>query len=65
MLAGVPSGVVVEIGSRLAALARPGETLVSRTVVDLVAGSGLHFSDRGMHRLLEDQGWRVYAVQEP
>jgi hypothetical protein len=32
-------------------------------MVDLVAGSGLHFTDRGMHSLLEGQDWRVYAVE--
>jgi hypothetical protein len=42
-----------------------GEVLVTRTVVDLIAGSGLRFADRGMHKLGEGQkGWRVYAVQE-
>lgn len=44
-------GIAVHIASRVAALAAPGEVLVSRTVRDLVAGSGLHFDDRG-RRLL-------------
>jgi pimeloyl-ACP methyl ester carboxylesterase/DNA-binding winged helix-turn-helix (wHTH) protein len=60
---GVPCGVVVAMGGRVAALARPAEILVTRTVVDLVAGSGLQFADRGPHTLgtnLED--WHVYAV---
>ena len=49
----------------VAALARPGEVLVTRTVVDLVAGSGLRFTDRGMHVLAKGhKGWRVYAVRE-
>jgi class 3 adenylate cyclase len=47
----VPHGVVVDIGSRVTALASPGEVLVTRTVVDLVAGSGLRFTDRGIHVL--------------
>ena len=65
MVAGVPHGVVVDIGSGVAALARPGEVLVTRTVVDLVAGSGLRFADRGMHVLAKGhKGWRVYAVRE-
>jgi len=66
MIGGVPHGVVVEIGSRVAALARSGEIVVTRTVVDLVAGSGLRFTDRGAHSLGKDQKhWRVYAVREP
>jgi len=65
MVAGVPRGVVVDIGSGVAALARPGEVLVTRTVVDLVAGSGLRFTDRGMHTLAKGRkGWRVYAVRQ-
>jgi pimeloyl-ACP methyl ester carboxylesterase/DNA-binding winged helix-turn-helix (wHTH) protein/class 3 adenylate cyclase len=65
MIAGVPHGVVVDIGSRVTALAKSGEVLVTRTVVDLVAGSGLRFTDRGMHVLTkEHKGWRVYAVRE-
>jgi len=65
MVAGVPRGVVVDIGGGVAALARPGEVLVTRTVVDLVAGSGLRFADRGMHTLAKGRkGWRVYAVRQ-
>jgi len=44
-------GIAVHIASRVAALARPGEVLVSRTVRDLVAGSGLQFDERGGHLL--------------
>jgi class 3 adenylate cyclase len=44
-------GIAVHIASRVAALAEPGEVLVSRTVRDLVAGSGLHFKERGRHLL--------------
>jgi pimeloyl-ACP methyl ester carboxylesterase/DNA-binding winged helix-turn-helix (wHTH) protein/class 3 adenylate cyclase len=65
MIAGVPHGVVVDIGSRVTALAKAGEVLVTRTVVDLVAGSGLRFTDRGNHVLAKGHtGWRVYAVRE-
>ena len=57
-------GLVADIGGRLAEFASAGEVLVSRTVVDLVAGSGLRFSDRGSHRLAEGvPAWRVYSVE--
>jgi class 3 adenylate cyclase len=57
-------GIAVHIGARIASLAAPGEVLVSRTVRDLVAGSGLRFVDRGVHGLkgIPDQ-WQVYAVE--
>ena len=57
------SGIAVHIGARVSAMARPGEVLVSRTVKDLVAGSGLTFEDRGPQTLkgVPDQ-WEVYAV---
>lgn len=57
-------GVAVSIGARIASLAAPGEVLVSSTVKDLVAGSGLRFEDRGEHALkgITDP-WRVFAVQ--
>jgi pimeloyl-ACP methyl ester carboxylesterase len=44
-------GIAVHIGARVAALAGPGEVLVTRTVRDLVAGSGIEFEDRGTHDL--------------
>ena len=44
-------GIAVHIASRISALAGPGEVLVSRTVKDLVAGSGLRFNERGKHSL--------------
>ena len=44
-------GIAVHIGARIASLAKGGEVLVSNTVKDLVAGSGLKFSDRGLHTL--------------
>ncbi len=58
-------GVSVHIAARVAALAHPGEVLVSRTVKDLVAGSGLSFSDRGEHALkgIPDT-WQLFAVVE-
>jgi class 3 adenylate cyclase len=57
------AGIAVSIGARVAALAGPGEVLVSQTVKDLVAGSGLEFDDRGPHALKGVPGeWRVYAV---
>jgi pimeloyl-ACP methyl ester carboxylesterase len=56
-------GISAHIGARVAALAGPGEVLVSRTVRDLVAGSGLYFVDRGEHDLkgVPDR-WKVYAA---
>jgi class 3 adenylate cyclase len=56
-------GIAVHIGARVAGLADPGEVLVSRTVKDLVAGSGLIFIDRGMQSLkgVPDE-WQLYAV---
>jgi class 3 adenylate cyclase len=57
------SGVAVHTGARVAALAGPGEVLVSSTVRDLVAGSGLAFEDRGSATLKGLPGeWRLYAV---
>jgi class 3 adenylate cyclase len=44
-------GIAVHTAARVVAMAGPGETLVSSTVRDLVAGSGLHFEDRGHHTL--------------
>jgi class 3 adenylate cyclase len=58
-------GVTVNIGARVAAQAGPGDVLVSRTVVDLVAGSGLNFEDRGEYELKGVPGtWRLFAVVE-
>jgi len=56
-------GIAVHIAARVASLAGPGEVLVSSTVKDLVAGSGLRFVDRGMHRLKGvPEEWRLFAV---
>jgi class 3 adenylate cyclase len=60
------AGVAVHIGARVAALAGSGEVLVSSTVRDLVAGSGLEFEDRGLHRLRGIEGeWRLFALAGP
>jgi class 3 adenylate cyclase/pimeloyl-ACP methyl ester carboxylesterase len=56
-------GIAVHTGARVAALAQPGEVLVSGTVKDLVAGSGIELVDRGVHTLKGVPGeWRLYAV---
>ena len=57
-------GIALNIASRVSNLAPPGGVLVSQTVRDLVAGSGLHFTDRGLHALkgLPDQ-WRLFEVE--
>jgi class 3 adenylate cyclase len=59
------AGTGVHIASRILSLAEPGEILVSRTVRDLVAGSGLTFIDRGTHALkgIPDE-WQVLAATE-
>ena len=57
-------GIAVHIGARVAATASAGEILVSGTVKDLVAGSGIEFEDRGEHALKGVPGdWRLYAVK--
>jgi class 3 adenylate cyclase len=57
------TGLAVHIGARVATLANAGEVLVSSTVKDLVAGSGLQFEDRGSHALKGVPGeWRVFAA---
>ena len=56
-------GIAVNIGARVGAAAGPGEVLVSRTVTDLVAGSGIEFADRGAHALKGVPGeWQLFAV---
>ena len=63
---GKPAGIAVSIGARVAGEARPGEVLVSSTVKDLVAGSGIAFEDRGVHALKGIPGeWQLYAAREP
>jgi class 3 adenylate cyclase len=58
------AGVAVHIGQRVLSTAEPGEVLVSSTVRDLTAGSGLEFEDRGSHPLkgVPDE-WRLFAVR--
>jgi len=56
-------GIAVHTGARVAAEAGPGEVLVSSTVRDLVAGSGIEFDDRGVHTLKGVPGeWRLFRV---
>ena len=56
-------GIAVHIGARVASNAGAGEILVSQTVKDLVAGSGIEFQDRGSHELKGVPGeWRLYSV---
>jgi len=58
-------GLAVHVGARIAATANGGEVLASRTVRDLVAGSGLKFTDRGTHRLRGiDEPWQLFAVDD-
>jgi class 3 adenylate cyclase len=58
-------GLAVHIGARVVGLAGPSEVLVTRTVRDLVAGSGIAFADRGLHELKGVPGkWDVLAVAE-
>jgi hypothetical protein len=57
------AGIGVNIASRIEALAQPGEVLVSRTVTDIVAGSGLDFEDRGEYSLKGVPGrWQLFAA---
>jgi len=57
------AGIAVHTAARVSSLADPGEVLVSRTVKDLVAGSGIRFSDRGSHVLRGVPGeWQLFAV---
>jgi class 3 adenylate cyclase/pimeloyl-ACP methyl ester carboxylesterase len=58
-------GIAVHTGARVAAQAGPSEVLVSQTVKDLVAGSGIEFQNRGTHELKGVPGeWRLYAVTQ-
>lgn len=57
-------GIAVHIGARVAEEAGPGEVLVSRTVKDLVGGSGIQFEDRGVHALKGvPEQWQLFAVK--
>jgi class 3 adenylate cyclase len=60
---GKVAGIAVHTGAKVASHAKPGEVLVSSTVKDLVAGSGLSFEDRGTHELKGIPGdWKLFAV---
>ena len=57
------AGITVHIGARVAGLARPDEVLVTRTVKDLVSGSGIEFAPRGEHTLKGvDGAWELLAA---
>jgi class 3 adenylate cyclase len=61
---GKVAGIAAHTGSRVASYAQAGEVLVSGTVKDLVAGSGLAFEGRGSHKLKGIPGvWQLYSVQ--
>ena len=65
MIDGKLAGIAVHIAARVAALASPGEVLVSGTVKDLVVGSRMTFRDHGLQALKGVPGeWRVFAVEE-
>jgi pimeloyl-ACP methyl ester carboxylesterase len=64
VLDGKVGGIAVHIGARVAREAQPGQVLVSSTVKDLVAGSGLRFREHGTARLKGvPEEWRLYAVE--
>jgi class 3 adenylate cyclase len=55
--------VAVSVGARISSLAGPGDVVVSSTVKDLVAGSGLRFEDRGEQQLKGvPEAWRLFAL---
>jgi len=58
-------GIAVHVASRMLGLTEPGEVIASSTVRDLVAGSGLRFTDRGLHRLkgIADE-WHMYSIDQ-
>jgi len=60
---GKVAGIAVHTGARVASQAQPGEVIVSSTVKDLVAGSGIAFEDRGEHQLKGiSEAWHLYGV---
>jgi class 3 adenylate cyclase len=64
LIDGKLGGIAIHIGARVAGLAGAGEVLVSSTVKDLVAGSGIEFEDRGVHELKGIPGaWGLFAVR--
>jgi class 3 adenylate cyclase len=57
-------GIAVHTGARVSSKAGPSEVLVSSTVKDLVAGSGIEFEDRGEHALKGVPGdWHLFAAR--
>jgi class 3 adenylate cyclase len=63
---GRPTGVAIHIGARVVALAGPGEVLVSSTVKDIVAGSGIRFGEWGRAELKGVPGeWTLFRVESP
>ncbi len=65
VVGGKVAGIAVHVGARVAVMAKPGEVLVSNTVKDLVAGSGIRFEDRGAHVLKGIPGdWRLFSVDQ-
>jgi class 3 adenylate cyclase len=62
IVSGKPTGIAVNTGARVAAAAEAGEVIVTSTVKDLVAGSGISFEDRGEHELKGVGPWRLYSV---
>jgi pimeloyl-ACP methyl ester carboxylesterase len=62
LMADKVGGIAVHTGARVASAAGAGEVLVSSTVRDLVAGSGIEFEDRGEHELKGVGSWRLYSV---
>lgn len=65
MIAGKVGGFAVHVGARVAATAQPGQIIVSSTVKNLVAGSGIRFTDLGVHALKGiPEEWRLFAAEE-
>ena len=64
LMNGKVGGIAVHVGARVAAEAAPGEVVVSSTVKDLVAGSGIQFRERGTAELKGVPGeWRLFTVE--
>jgi class 3 adenylate cyclase len=66
IVAGSPRGLAVHAAARIAAIAGPGEVLLSATTRDLLEGSDLRFEDRGLHELKGIAGARrIFALVRP
>jgi len=61
---GKVSGMATQVGACVANEAKPGEVLVSSTVKDLVAGSGIEFQEQGTRSLSEVGEWRLFSVEK-